>query len=984
MGKGGRSPKQRVTEYFLSIQYGICQGPVDSLNSITINGKLAWTGPVYDARSFVINRPDLFGGIKKEGGVSGRVYWSPGTFTQKSSSTLATKLGYTPSTMPGYRGVANAVFTGEGSAQTESGSGSLFVDSIVGFFNTPNSHSRIGSAKGFLWSANQPVVHPVYLDVTRIPQGWNDDLASVPRGDIGNRSIYLLLDRSESLTSTEFNTIKSAAKDALSLAGAVVAAGNRVDIGVRFWSAGDGDTSIERTNVDAADLSDIETFIDGVSQLTGGDIEPAYAAADAWFRATAGLNFTGRSVVMVTDAGSDNNMTATASGVAADMLNQSSGTFQTNAGTAVECFAINYAQTSTTYTAQLDNTPDDSIPVITGSDVQGLSNAVRRALLSGSGLDANPSHMIRECLTNTSWGMGAPTTAIDDASFLSAAQTLFAEGFGLSMIWSQQDEVQKFVQEILDHIEANLYVDPSTGLFTLKLIRDDYDESALELFDESNCTVKQFQRRSPSEAINEINLTWTNPDTELEETITGQDLGGIVVNNGEIISDNRNYYGVRYAALASRILARDLSAVTAPLATAEISVDRTGWDYAPGSVLKFSSKENNASEIVMRVVKINYGKPGDSKVLASLTQDIFAFVQPTVVSPPETLDEGDDGKAPTALDYTLFLTLNYYLSGYFVSPTSALGAEYPDVFVGFLASTDNTDATGVELVGETVDPAGNISFEVQGTRSLVRRALLGTAMVQEVETTYDDFVNATVSGAGATKGGFGLIGPEDADPEDMELVLFVTNSGATWTIKRGVLDTVPREWPEETPIRFFANNTFIEDDIVRSAFSIAEYKLLMRTTQGLFGFDQAPTIEYTPDERPYLPTRPADVHVNGVDFGLVDADGVDPIPVTWANRNRLTEDGQIMAWDEAGITVESGQTTEIVILDPVDGSEVNRVTGLTGESHDLPVSACNGYNLVDLKIVSRRDGYESHQGSTYRVIVSGGYGYGYGYNYGGT
>ena len=37
----------------------------------------------------------------------------------------------------------------------------------------------------------------------------------------------------------------------------------------------------------------------------------------------------------------------------------------------------------------------------------------------------NPAHIIYQCLTDTAWGMGYPTSALDDASFTAAANTLY-------------------------------------------------------------------------------------------------------------------------------------------------------------------------------------------------------------------------------------------------------------------------------------------------------------------------------------------------------------------------------------------------------------------------------------------------------------------------------------------------------------------------------------------------------------------------------
>ena len=90
--------------------------------------------------------------------------------------------------------------------------------------------------------------------------------------------------------------------------------------------------------------------------------------------------------------------------------------------------------------------------------------------LFGDYSDMNPAHIIRECLTDTNWGMGYPESDIDDVSFTAAADKLYSESMGISMLWSQQTSIEDFVEEIIRHIDAALYVDRTTGKFVLKPI----------------------------------------------------------------------------------------------------------------------------------------------------------------------------------------------------------------------------------------------------------------------------------------------------------------------------------------------------------------------------------------------------------------------------------------------------------------------------------------------------------------------------------
>jgi hypothetical protein len=83
--------------------------------------------------------------------------------------------------------------------------------------------------------------------------------------------------------------------------------------------------------------------------------------------------------------------------------------------------------------------------------------------------DANPAHIIRECLTDTVWGMGYPIANIDDTSFTEVADTLYSEGFGISLLWDRAIGLDEFIGTVLSHIDGSLYVDRQSGKFKLTL-----------------------------------------------------------------------------------------------------------------------------------------------------------------------------------------------------------------------------------------------------------------------------------------------------------------------------------------------------------------------------------------------------------------------------------------------------------------------------------------------------------------------------------
>lgn len=783
-GKGGGS-KSRVVDYFMSIHYGICHGPVDALLGIYIKERDAWPGKTaydddddsiegdftvsfqdfinslngntptatntvaIDAGPLTINRPDLFGGEKKEGGVRGTAHYLPGRSSQTIPENLAAKLGLTTATTPGYRGLASVWFHG-------------------------------GTNKGFMWAQNNPYLPAAWFTVYRRPSGLTASRATIQRG----------------------------------------------------------------------------------------------------------------------------------------------------------------------------NLPPD----------------------------ANPAHIIYECLTNTDWGMGSPTTIIDVGSFENAGLTLIAEKFGLSMIWNQQATIEDFVKEVLDHIQATLFVNPRTGLLTLKLIRGDYDVDTLREFNPDNCNATNRQRKAWAETINEIVVTWTNPTNEQEETIAFQDLANIAMQGG-IVSDSRNYYGVRNAELASDLGVRDIRSASYPLFSCDIEVDRTAWDLLPGEVCKFSWPDDGIEQIVMRVGKIDYGRPGDMTIKASLLEDVFSLEQSEYTMPPTTGWTSPD-QDPMPFAFTQLFTVP--LPVLIAAGLDGLSTDdqYPRVVPGILAQQTGSDTYQFVLNGPVALANGSTVIQPLGTFLQTPYSETTVAMAEAAQTTMTGAQLGSVIGNGGPQlGGFLLVG--SGTDFNMEMIMLDNyNAGTdTWTLARGVGDTIPRPWPVGTPVWYINTDFAVVDTYERIAGQTVNYQLQPRTSKGLLPLDQAPVESIKLTDRPYRPFRPANVQIGGVGFGLKTYTGARPanVAVTWANRNRLMEDQIVRRWTEGNVTPEAGQTTTIRCYISGTSTLITQYTGLTGTSFNIPYYDLQGHRLVGIEVLAVRDGFESLQNVKRSVFFDF---YGYGNNYG--
>lgn len=704
----------------MSIHLGVCHGPIDAVTGIYIGEREAWTGDVTTQQGVYVDKQELFGGLRKEGGVSGQAYYLPGNPTQLLPENLCNRLGLTQATCPGYRGIASLFFVGD-----------------------------LTSRKGFYWSANQPSLKGIWARVRRMS------------------------------------------------------------------------TTLSSTN----------------SQI---------------------------------------------------------------------------------------------------------------------GPDANPAHIIYECLTNRVWGMGADPSAIDVIAFTSAGLTLFNESFGLSLMWAQQASIEDFVREILDHIQATLFPDPRTGLLTIKLIRDDYDINTLPIYNADNCTVDSYQKKSWSETTNEIVATWTNPVNEQEETVSLQDLANFSI-QGALVSDSRNYYGVRNADLAIKLCARDLRVASSALASVDISADRSGWSLVPGDVFELIYPEYNIASMIIRITSINYGADGSPTVRITGVEDVFSLPITQYISPPTTswIDPSED---PAPMAYSNLFTLPYFFVSSILSSGDLANFNYPEAFVAIAAAQTGSDTFSFDLLGQEFDNLGNPITSVLGRLNCVGRALLSNNLARQnvsVITSFTDF-RGTVFPA---ENVFMLI--VGTTEKVSELTLITNVSGPNYTVNRGALDTIPRAWPSGTQVFFFEKNANIIDSTILSAFETVSYKLLSVTSKGILSETLAPLQSVVVSERAHLPLRPANCAVQGLKYTSVTVPPATALSLTWANRNRVSENAIVLSWEAGNVTPEVGQLTRVKLINLP--STVIYQADFTGIAASIPASAFVGYTSFIARFSSVNAGLESLQ-----------------------
>jgi hypothetical protein len=248
--------------------------------------------------------------------------------------------------------------------------------------------------------------------------------------------------------------------------------------------------------------------------------------------------------------------------------------------------------------------------------------------------DMNPSHIIRECLTDPVWGMGYTAGDIDDDSFTAAADTLYQERFGLSIAWDKPGSIEDFINEILRHINGTLYIDRLTGKYTLTLIREGYDVSSLVSLGATDIEkLEDVSRRAVGDLTNQVTVSYTSSIMGDSATVTITEQG-LVQLQGAVINTKIDYLAIKTHELASRVALRELRALSTPLLSCTVIASRKAASLNPGEPFLLTRAEYGLNQTPMRVLSIELGDGRTNRVRIKCIEDVFASPEDNVLAPP--------------------------------------------------------------------------------------------------------------------------------------------------------------------------------------------------------------------------------------------------------------------------------------------------------------------------------------------------------------
>jgi hypothetical protein len=946
MGKGGKAQTIGY-KYYLGMHLGLCHGPIDAVTRLSVDDREAWSG-FNTGGTISVNKTELFGGEKREGGVSGTIDVEMGGPTQGQNSYLVSKLG---SLIPAFRGVVGLVFRQaylgnnpylktwavraqrihvrqDGIEQWYDAKAAImnenfrspvagdrpWTDRNSGFFTIGGAHEYAGSLTAFQgwWHGN--------IDSFRVTKGrarYTSLTYPVPTTPFNDDpDVVLLMHMEGEEGSTDFVDEKG---HAVTVVGGPYITTTRA----KFGSS--------------------SAYFDGVNDLlsvamggTDEDLGNAWTM-EAWVwlvNPVGGSTFDG-AIFGYGPFSSGGNDTV----------------WQCMGGTTWR-FGQYIASGAPPFYGALQNIGPSMeagrwvfVSICWDGSNFWLHQDGKLLTANGGTGDMNAAHIVRECLTDPEWGMGYTDADIDDASFTAAADLYSNEGIGLSLLWDKQIKIDDFVQTVLRHVDTALYVSRTTGKFVLKPIRGGYDEGSLLSLDESNIvSVDDPSRIAFGELTNSVTVAYWDAATGKDASITVTDTA-LVQQQGVVINAPLQYPGFTNARNATIAGQRDLKVLSSPLLSCTITADSEAKVLNIGDVFKFSWAKWGLVDVVMRVTGISYGTGRNNRVKINCTEDVFDTDTNVVivVSNPEWVDPS----APPSIAPNQMATEAPYFE-----LVQALGQAdidnklltHPEI--GYVIAAASRPASAVNANLFTDDGTG---YEDVGALDFSPVGVLATDITKtQTSFSLEDFADL----------GEVAIGSHVQIGDELMRIDVLDDVTGAIEVGRGILDTVPQEHLAGDVALFwdayvgFDPTEYVDTEEV-------DAKIVPVSGAGVLPIGEAIAMTVTMASRAARPYAPGDLRINGESYAA-DAFYEGEVEVTWTDRDRLQQTSGTFVDHTAGnIGPEAGTEYRLrVYVDEVLDQTIEPAT-----SPQLVTPGASGTVLIEVH--AKRDDLYSWQGPSH-------------------
>lgn len=580
--------------------------------------------------------------------------------------------------------------------------------------------------------------------------------------------------------------------------------------------------------------------------------------------------------------------------------------------------------------------------------------------------DMNPAHIISNVWTDQHQGMAYDPAMIDDAAMRYCAQLLYDEEFGISLYWARQESIENFVAEVCRHADLLQSINPRTGQLRLIALRDDYDiEDLIEITEDDIIEIVEWQETASGEGTNTVTVTYEDRNGD-QQAVTYQNRAAAL--HYGVIAQTIDYPGITTAELAMRVAERECRKLGGNFAKGKIKCNRLPWDIMPGAVFVLSHGPEGIGPLVVRVLEWSGGTLTSGAITLNVVQDVFSlkhdvsrfFPQSGEWTAPDTAAAPCENETVQEMPY--WMTRNVYG----VAETSTMPVEAGYILA--LGTRPTPTTTDIDI-WSGVPPAAVV--QTAEDRGIVPTATLAAA-IDYLDGTDIELADSVDLGD-VQPGWLAQIG----EGSGAEIVLVDSIDGQHIAITRGVLDTVPHQWPIGERLYFISSSPseWPYSPVQYANGDDVAVKLQAGSRAGEIDIEEAASLSITMASRQARPYPPGNLEINSEAYPTLL---LGPLTVTWAERDRVVQGTTIISQDDAtDYGPESGTTYNCYAYDDSDDTLLDSDTGISAATWSPVITtSCD----LRIEIEAERDGYVSWQrqvrsftfiADRARIVVSG-------------
>lgn len=250
---------------------------------------------------------------------------------------------------------------------------------------------------------------------------------------------------------------------------------------------------------------------------------------------------------------------------------------------------------------------------------------VEKAPING-GLDLNAVHILRECWTDTIWGVGRPESGLGD-TWEAVADLCYEEQLGLTAAFQPEPgNLQNLMRQVEEIADLVTYKDPTTGKLEIMAIRDDYELDEVPHFNEQDFEVVNHTKTHWRYVPGRIVVAYSNRLNPDAGGTAPWDNDSVIAKQGErLVEQTLDYPLIHNDDLAIEVAARKGRALSASPHTFEL-VGKTcmrGLHVGSPLVLEYADPHLSITQMACRVMEISEGGSEDESVTLTVREDVY-------------------------------------------------------------------------------------------------------------------------------------------------------------------------------------------------------------------------------------------------------------------------------------------------------------------------------------------------------------------------